>query len=59
MRGEGDGPGDDAAVNEAYEGLGATYDFFFEQFGRDSIDDEGMPLNHGYRAGLALAEVFE
>ncbi|HYD60927.1 MAG TPA: M4 family metallopeptidase [Noviherbaspirillum sp.] len=36
--------GDDAA-NEAYEGLGATYTFFADVFGRDSIDDAGMQLD--------------
>lgn len=35
---------EDPAANEAYDGLGATYDFFSAAFGRDSIDDEGMAL---------------
>lgn len=35
----------DIAVNEAYDGLGATYDFYFSQFHRNSIDDAGLPLN--------------
>ncbi|MDD5563393.1 MAG: M4 family metallopeptidase [Thermoanaerobaculaceae bacterium] len=43
-RGEGDPPGKDVAVNEAYDGAGATYDLYHEVFGRDSIDDRGMPL---------------
>ncbi|MCK9895389.1 M4 family metallopeptidase [Frankia sp. AgB32] len=34
----------DTAVNEAYEGLGATFAFFSAVLGRDSIDDEGMAL---------------
>jgi Zn-dependent metalloprotease len=37
-------PTGDPAVNEAYEGLGATYDFFWQTFERHSIDDEGRPL---------------
>ncbi len=44
-RREGDGPTGDVAVDEAYDGLGATYDFYGEVFSRDSIDDEGLPLN--------------
>jgi len=34
----------DPAVNEAFDGLGATYDFFFEAYERNSLDDEGLPL---------------
>jgi len=34
----------DAAVDEAYDALGATYTFFWQVFQRDSIDDLGMPL---------------
>lgn len=44
-RAEGERPVKDVAVNEAYDGLGATYDFFLEQFDRNSIDDDGLPLN--------------
>ena len=34
----------DPAVNEAYDGFGATYTFFWEVFGRNSIDSAGMQL---------------
>ncbi len=44
VRGEGDPPSGDIAVNEAYDGLGATYDFFWNIFERDSIDGDGLPL---------------
>ena len=37
----------DPAVNRAFEGLGATRDFFRTVFERDSIDDKGMRLD-GY-----------
>jgi Zn-dependent metalloprotease len=47
VRAEGDPPSDDVAVNEAYDGLGDTYAFYWDQFKRDSIDDQGMPL-HGW-----------
>ncbi|MBM3774920.1 MAG: M4 family metallopeptidase, partial [Acidobacteria bacterium] len=43
-RTEGQPDTGDVAVDEAYKGLGATYALFFEAYGRDSIDDEGMPL---------------
>ncbi len=35
----------DVAVREAFDGLGATWDFYFDVFDRHSIDDEGMPLD--------------
>ncbi|MGI0010999.1 MAG: M4 family metallopeptidase [Nitrosopumilaceae archaeon] len=35
----------DRTVNEAYDGSGATYDFYKNVFGRDSIDDNGMRLD--------------
>jgi Zn-dependent metalloprotease len=44
VRSEGDNPTGDVAVDEAYDGLGATFDFFWDAYGRNSIDDEGMPL---------------
>ncbi|HEX2046737.1 MAG TPA: M4 family metallopeptidase [Acidimicrobiales bacterium] len=34
----------DVAVNEAYDGFGATYRFFWETLGRNSIDSAGMPI---------------
>jgi Zn-dependent metalloprotease len=44
VRREGQGPVGDAAVDEAYDGLGATYDLYRNVYGRNSIDDAGMPL---------------
>ena len=32
-------------VNEAYDGLGATYDFFRQVYGRNSLDGNGMRLD--------------
>jgi Zn-dependent metalloprotease len=46
-RNEGDGPTGDAATDEAYDGLGATYELYWDVFHRDSINDEGLPLK-GY-----------
>ena len=45
VRTEGSPPSADVAVNEAYDGLGATFDLFWEAYERNSIDDEGLPLN--------------
>jgi Zn-dependent metalloprotease len=44
-RTEGAPTAGDSAVDEAYDGLGATYDFYWETLRRNSIDDQGMPLN--------------
>jgi Zn-dependent metalloprotease len=45
VRPEGGPPSGDLAIDEAYDGLGATYDFFWVEYERDSIDDEGLPMN--------------
>jgi Zn-dependent metalloprotease len=34
----------DPAVNEAYDGFGATYGFFWKVLARNSIDNAGMPI---------------
>jgi Zn-dependent metalloprotease len=43
-RAEGRDPAADTAVNQAYDGLGATYTYYWSVFGRDSIDGQGLPL---------------
>lgn len=43
-RGWGDPPVQDAAVNQAYDGSAATYDFYSDVLGRDSVDGAGMEL---------------
>ncbi|MFD3618336.1 M4 family metallopeptidase [Streptomyces sp. NPDC058676] len=45
VRGEGQDPGQDATVNRAYSGLGATFDLFLKAYGRHSIDGDGLPLD--------------
>ncbi|WP_407839252.1 M4 family metallopeptidase [Streptomyces sp. DSM 116496] len=45
VRGEGEEAGQDASVNRAYAGLGATFELFLKGFGRHSIDDAGLPLD--------------
>lgn len=44
VRDEGRPPTGDVAATQAYDGLGATYDFYSEVLGRNSIDDRGMRL---------------
>ncbi len=45
VRREGEGPTGDIAVDEAYDGLGATFALFWESYQRNSIDDAGLPLD--------------
>lgn len=34
----------DVAADEAYDGLGTTYELYEQAFGRNSLDDHGLPL---------------
>ena len=44
IRTENDPPCGDAAIDEAHDGAGATYDLYLRAFQRNSIDNLGMPL---------------
>jgi Zn-dependent metalloprotease len=44
VRAEGAPASGDAAVDEAYDGLGSTYDFYLQAYDRRSLDDKGLPL---------------
>ncbi len=44
VRSEGQAAVADPAVDQAYDGLGDTYDYYWTVFARDSIDGQGMPL---------------
>jgi Zn-dependent metalloprotease len=44
VRTEGQPAAGDEAVNQAYDGLGATYEYYWSRFQRDSIDAQGLPL---------------
>ena len=44
VRAEGAKPVDDVAVNEAYDGLGATWQMLWTAYKRDSLDAKGLPL---------------
>ncbi len=58
VRSEGAPPTGDAAADEAYDGLGATFDLFREAYGRDSIDDEGLPLRGFVHYGQGYDNAF-
>lgn len=55
---EGQGDTGDPAVDEAYVGLGATYDLFWEIFGRNSIDGNGMRLDAHVHYGTEYNNAF-
>jgi Zn-dependent metalloprotease len=44
VRGEGQPAVADVSVNQAYDGLGDTYDFYWNVLDRDSIDGQGLPM---------------
>ncbi len=44
VRSEGDPPVGDAAADEAYDGLGLTWELYDQVYGRDSLDGHGLPL---------------
>lgn len=55
---EGQGPAADEAVDEAYEALGMTHQFFWQVFGRDSIDNHGFPLVGTVHYGVGYENAF-
>lgn len=58
IRGEDDPPVGDTAVNEAFEGLGATYDFYKQVFSRNSIDGNGLRLDAFVHYGDSFNNAF-
>jgi Zn-dependent metalloprotease len=58
VRLEGGPASGDPAIDEAYDGLGATYDFFWEVYTRNSIDDEGMAMNATVHFGQEYNNAF-
>ncbi len=45
VRDEGSAPSSDVAVNEAYDGAGATYDLYWDVYQRNSIDGNGLRID--------------
>jgi len=58
VRGEGDPATNDVAVNEAYDGAGATYDFFKQVYNRNSVDDHGLRLDSTVHFGEKYDNAF-
>lgn len=58
VRGEDDGPVADTAVNEAFDGLGATFEMLLAAFGRNSLDDAGAPLDATVHYGVDYDNAF-
>ncbi len=58
VRSEGQEDSGDAAVDEAYDGAGATYDLYLEIYGRNSIDDRGMRLDSSVHYGSGYDNAF-
>jgi len=48
----------DVAAKEAYDGLGATFDFYAKVFQRNSIDDEGLHLDATVHYGKKYNNAF-
>jgi Zn-dependent metalloprotease len=58
IRSEGDDPAQDQAVNQAYDGTGATWTLYKECFGRDSIDGAGLVLTSTVHYDRGYANAF-
>jgi Zn-dependent metalloprotease len=58
VRREGDGPTGELATDQAYDGLGDTYNFWLETYGRNSIDNAGMPLRGVVHFGDSYPNAF-
>ena len=58
VRSEGQGPVGDPAVDEAYDGLGHTFDFYLQNYQRNSIDDMGLHLTGTVHFGNRFNNAF-
>lgn len=58
LRSEGEEPVGDAAVDRAYDGLGATFALFADVWSRDSVDGAGLPLSGTVHYGRRYANAF-
>jgi Zn-dependent metalloprotease len=58
VRSEGEQPVQDASVNRAYAGLGATFDLYLTAYRRSSVDDAGLPLDATVHYGEQYANAF-
>jgi Zn-dependent metalloprotease len=58
VRAQGEPPAEDDAVNEAYDGAEATYDFYKEVLERDSIDGAGLEIVSSVHYGVNYDNAF-
>jgi Zn-dependent metalloprotease len=58
VREEGDPPTGDTDTDDAYDFLGATYNYFFDQHGRDSYNDAGAALRATVHYGVNFRNAF-
>jgi len=58
VREEGEEPVQDASVNRAYAGLGATFELFLSVYDRYSIDGAGLPLDATVHYGEKYGNAF-
>jgi Zn-dependent metalloprotease len=58
VRGEGDPAVSDVAVNEAYDGSGATFDLYDAIYGRNSINGYGLQLKSTVHYGTGYDNAF-
>jgi Zn-dependent metalloprotease len=58
VRSEDGAPSSDASVNQAFEGLGKTREFYAEIFERNSIDGNGMRLDGYVHRGFQYNNAF-
>jgi len=58
VRSEGQAPVQDSAVNQAYDGLGDTFDLYLEVYHRNSIDNAGLPLKATVHYGNSYDNAF-
>ena len=58
VRSEDDEPVADTSVNEAFDGLGATFEMLLSAFGRNSLNDAGAPLDATVHYGIDYDNAF-
>lgn len=58
VRAEGDPPVEDPDANNVYEAAGATWDFYYSMFGRNSIDNEGLKIIQTIHYGVEYDNAF-
>lgn len=58
VRSEDDAPVADTSVNEAFDGLGATFEMLLSAFGRNSLNDAGAPLDATVHYGIDYDNAF-